>query len=1370
MLATSEEILSAWLSPARQLAVRVQVDQSSYGSEDVTSLSFDSGSISGEVYQIGSTYMNTVQIVFPSIIETIKEDQEVIPELGILVDGEYHYSKLGHFFITEFNRDRNAKTTTITASDKMIYMEGVYESKLTYPKPYREVALEIANLAGVEINQASFASLGTLAIRKPVGYTHRQAIGLIAQFEGGFASFNRDGELEIRRLRPTEFEVTPESYLLKGFSKNENAYRIGGITVRIGEEETDVLRVGSTNGSQIELENKVMTQTLLNNIWDLVKNLNYFPFELKWRGCPLLEAGDWMYVADRDGKRYSVPNLSYSLNFNGGLSGDSKATTNSSSQATYKYRGSLKQRVDWLDSLLSSNGWNQNYYDTTEPKNPKEGDIWFKQNGQDKEIWIYEKDADGNLSWVLQVSTATDPELQKAIEEVGEKVEQAQSDAEQALTNANDAVSKATNAAAKADQSSAAATQAQADATMALTGANTAKENAQTALSQSATAIADAKNALDQYAGLSFDNRNLLLNTAVPKELTGTGADNQLRTLANFSKSTFGAYGFEPGKSIAFRATIEITGSGFGGFFNLRMGPNVWASLNPTGQRYPITKTETLTFETVLPIKSTWADNRYVDIRLDGVPTTVNLRITEMQLTYSSQVIPWQRAPEDVQVTIENLGNELQAKVSQTVFDTLNQKVTTQGTAITANTKAIGLKADQTVVETLSGRVTTAEGSITAIAGEVKLKANQTVVDSLTGRVSTAEGSITTLAGKVALKAEKSYVDTVKDTVDSVRSDLTVEAGKVTALNTLTDGHTAQIGNLQSSYDGLSSTVSKVETDLNGKASVTDLANLSITVSTIQTTVANKAEQSQVTQLAGQITSIVSDVSNIKAVGTNLWAPSYYASNQYYIDASGSTVANTTYLSTNHILVGSNKSVMVSVFEYTGATTGRIVVAFYNGTTFISRTQINPNTTTESQVTFPAGTTRIAFSAPIAGRYKFEFGVKATDYSVSPLDTATTSQITQLADRMNFRITNSDGSITQIDLANKVISLSGEQVNITGNTYIANSVIGTAQIKDAAITDAKIGNLSAGKITTGTLNAANVAIINLDVNNLTGNLTNFVKTYWTSAFGSQVAITANAITMVTSKANLSLTANALKLYSADYTGASAVFALGKWRDSSSTQTSATGIYIGSSSAISSNTDFTAFLNRNGASYMLYAESTMNYGSNTNIVKNALNIFGTTHIWGGTTIHDALGIYGYMAFHGGDFARITVDPNAATFNFRIKAGVTDGSYFWFNNKIISSDGWASSSLLSLKNVRKVYEGDALSEICKTDIVEYSYKNRPNDVELSPIIDDVHRTPEYYLPDIITDGKTVNMYAMSSLTWVAIKQLNQKIEELERKLSA
>lgn len=474
MLVTTDDIIAAWLSPSRQISIRVKVDDATYGSEDVTSLSFDSGSISGETYQIGSTYMNSIQLIFPSLIETVKEDMEVVPELGVLVNGNYEYTKLGHFFIDEFERNRNNNTTTIRATDKMRFMEGPYESKLSYQKPYREVALEVANLAGVEINEASFSALGTAAINKPEGYTFRQAIGLIAQFEGGFASFNRNGELEIRRLAPTNFEVTPESYMLKGFTKNEVSYRIGGITVKTGEEETDVIRVGSTNGSQVQLENKVMTQQLLNQIWELVKNLNYFPYELKWRGCPPLEAGDWIYITANDGTKYSVPNLSYSITFNGGMSAESKATTSSSSQATYKYRGPLNQRIDYLDSILSSNNWNSNYYDSTEPPNPKEGDVWFKPNGKDTEIWVY-KNVEGVLDWVMEITSAGDPELLAAIEK-------AKDEAEKAQNAANTAVNKANEAVAKVDSMDKAV--------------NTALEQSASAIDQAQQAIKDANNLL----------------------------------------------------------------------------------------------------------------------------------------------------------------------------------------------------------------------------------------------------------------------------------------------------------------------------------------------------------------------------------------------------------------------------------------------------------------------------------------------------------------------------------------------------------------------------------------------------------------------------------------------------------------------------------------------------------------------------------------------------------------------------------------------------------------------------------------------------------------------------------------------------------
>lgn len=1081
------------------------------------------------------------------------------------------------------------------------------------------------------------------------------------------------------------------------------------------------------------------------------------------------------------------------------------------------------------NALVSANGKNTTFYGLYgpdglgEPKANKVGDLWYKPNGDETEMYQW----NGTI-WEFVMSTAPNPELIQAIEEVDEKVEQAQSDAGQALTNANDAVSKATNAAAKADQSSAAAAQAQSDAATALTGASTAKENAQTALNQSATAIADAKNALDQYAGLSFDSRNLLLNTATPKDISGNATENQLRTLANLSKPTFGEFGFKIGKSVAFRATIEISGSGFAGTFHFRLGSAKWVQLNPNSARYPITKAETVTFEVVIPIVAGWEADRYVDIRLDDVPATVNLHITEMQLTYSSEVLPWARAPEDVQVSIENLGDELQAKVSQTVFDTLNQKVTNQGTAITANTKAIELKADQTVVETLNGRVTTAEGSITAIAGEVKLKANQTVVDSLTGRVSTAEGSITTLAGKVALKAEKSYVDTVKDTVDSVQSDLTVEAGKISALNTLTNGHTTQIGSLQSSYDGLSSTVSKVQTDLTGKASVTDFSNLSQTVSVIQGTVANKAEQSQVTQLAGQISSLISDrklnllVNSDFREGTTGWSGAGVSSmpiataSETEINRIGYPV--TKYMRpTQESLAGSSAYPVQTIanpesykgkklnFAFSYATTGgftnsplQAVVRYTldgvnSYVTFTGRSDYYLDISSNwNRVNTTLDFTNIASTQSLSD-IRISISIIASRFTTTSQRCALTAfqatedgnmyqwgygyclgvdyaQTTMLKDLINLRVTKDD-VVNQINISPDGVLIASNKVQITGLTYIESGVIKTAHIADAAITDAKIGNLSASKITAGILNAANVSIINLDVNSLTGNLTNFVKTYWTSAYGSQVSITGSAIEFVTSTATARITAGGLRIFSNASGTASANFAVGKWKDINDNVTNALGIFVGSSSTVASGTDFTAFTDREGKTYMLFAGPAMDYGANPNITLNALNLFRFTRFNEDVTFRGTYtNIFGTLTFKGMSNSSIQFSETAQTLNFRVGGGVSGGSYFWFNQKIISADGFSSSSLLSLKNVKSAYQGDALGEICKTDIVEYEYKNRLGERQLSPIIDDVHRASQYYLPEIINDGESVNLYAMTSMAWLAIKQLNKKIEELERKLAA
>lgn len=450
MLIVSDDFNNAMKAENRRFETRIKVGDKVFTKNDINSWVYSGGSISGETFQIGSTFSNSIKIEFCSILENIKELTEVTVEVGIATyDADYNYDNIppekvgsarvgyaklihykptvyeyvsiGTFYVTKCDPDRNENKTTLEASDRFVFLENEYVSELTYPASIRDVALEIANKSGSVINETNFSMISTQKIRKPEGYTFRQAIGLIAQFEAGYARFSRTNQLEIMQLIDPKFAVSPAEYFQKGLTKNELMYKIGGISCTVpvqsesGNEQVTYLS-GSNTGPQIVLENKVMTQSLLDDVYQKVKNINFYPFTLNWRGNPALETGDWLTLTDRDGIPFKTPNLSYTLTFEGGLTATSSANTNSSAQTVSAYTPPLNQIIKDINSRVDAAGKNSVYDGTEEPPYPKEGDIWFKKNGPDDEIWIYTKLVDGTYDWVMTTSTRLSDEIQEKID------------------------------------------------------------------------------------------------------------------------------------------------------------------------------------------------------------------------------------------------------------------------------------------------------------------------------------------------------------------------------------------------------------------------------------------------------------------------------------------------------------------------------------------------------------------------------------------------------------------------------------------------------------------------------------------------------------------------------------------------------------------------------------------------------------------------------------------------------------------------------------------------------------------------------------------------------------------------------------------
>lgn len=429
MLTQTKEVRDAWRASQRTLDIKVAVNGKTYTATDINSLKYDSGAYTGDTFAIGSTYSNSVQLEFSHLIENLKLGMEVLPSIGIKTSKGYIYEPLGVFIISsEIKMDRNNNLTSISASDRFCGLEGTYKSKLAYPARVLDIIAEICAQSGVKANVDDLSRLPHQADLPSAitGQTYRKALGWIAQLYAGYATFDRHGLFTIRTIAEPNYELDPSQYEQAGLTKNEAPYKISGIQcqttittkTRDGEDtdETKTYQVGDTNGPQIKLENNIMTPDRLTNIWEQLKDVTFYPFSLNWFGNPAIEAGDWLKLQDKQGNKFIVPNNSYTLDFNGGLSATSKADQTSSTDSGIAWEGTFSQTIRELQGRKAPDGTVIFPPSVTEPPtNAKPNDVWFKQNGNSTELWVFTEQEDGTGKWIRR--DLTSDEIKKQVQE-----------------------------------------------------------------------------------------------------------------------------------------------------------------------------------------------------------------------------------------------------------------------------------------------------------------------------------------------------------------------------------------------------------------------------------------------------------------------------------------------------------------------------------------------------------------------------------------------------------------------------------------------------------------------------------------------------------------------------------------------------------------------------------------------------------------------------------------------------------------------------------------------------------------------------------------------------------------------------------------
>ena len=384
-------------APSRRITGNVTIKGQKL-SDDISSIDYVS-SISGNTLTIGATNASTVDIKFKRLIEGLEEKELIKVSFSVQTSSGIVERQIGEFFLTEIKLDRNNKTTTLKAIDKMAFLNDKYTSTLLYPTLGRNIVQEIANSCNLRVsNSLNITNLPSFS-KKLEKVTYREMLGYLAQTVGAFVIFNNNGELEFRKLNRTQKQISKGSYLLKGLEVDEVEYRINGISISLNNQEKTILAVGSPLGTQVKLTNPLMTQGWLNSIFSEYSRLRFNPFKLNWRGDPFVEVGDWVSIEIANGSYRAFPILELKLSYSGGLKSTIGANVKGTTTSTTEYKGTVERQIEFINARLGASG-NYVYADTVEPTNPKEGDTWFKPNGAFTDLYIYE-----NNQWVLKTST-----------------------------------------------------------------------------------------------------------------------------------------------------------------------------------------------------------------------------------------------------------------------------------------------------------------------------------------------------------------------------------------------------------------------------------------------------------------------------------------------------------------------------------------------------------------------------------------------------------------------------------------------------------------------------------------------------------------------------------------------------------------------------------------------------------------------------------------------------------------------------------------------------------------------------------------------------------------------------------------------------
>lgn len=300
--------------------------------ESVKNFTITSGA---EEITIGSAVASYVQATIENKGIALS-GKEVSLEIGVEVDEDMEYIPMGLYTIQ--NPKIESNKVTFTAYDRLASRcNGAYYSKLGYPVDAVDILAEISTMTGVaidtstlqrgiQINQRAIIEEGdyneeteeseviTTYVNPFDGYTYKETIGFIAGLFGKFAICGRTGMIEFRWYQGIDYEI-PSNIFYNDLQETEESFSIKRLTC----DNSDQTLSSGSGATGISMQNPVMTQSILDGVYNTVQGLVFTPTALRFIGDTRLDIGDIVTAVKNDSMKFTIPIISLITSYDGGL-------------------------------------------------------------------------------------------------------------------------------------------------------------------------------------------------------------------------------------------------------------------------------------------------------------------------------------------------------------------------------------------------------------------------------------------------------------------------------------------------------------------------------------------------------------------------------------------------------------------------------------------------------------------------------------------------------------------------------------------------------------------------------------------------------------------------------------------------------------------------------------------------------------------------------------------------------------------------------------------------------------------------------------------------------------------------------------------